>query len=450
MSDHDTITAAFPTVSRTPSHWQRFRQGIQLLLCFLFAFSLAACSTWPDLPIPHYTTAANPVSGERLSATALVQKLATAVNGDTDLAAVFASIPDKQRDHLTLDEFQQYIELLQRGISGKITTFSRLNESALAVIRQTVETRLPQQVALSQASLGYWLQYESTGSTDGSLSIFIQQDESGQVYLSADWIRQILSQKNFATLYFDAIDRQNQPALAVLLAPTATSPLEAEFLAGRLIEFYQNQTNTTTADFKLTQARSDGLAFTEYSVVDLDMTPISSRTIELQAQPDGSVKVLDQIPDRLEPADAQIRQADVTFIDMGAAPGSALEMVYGPRIEKITGQPFQHGDINCLLQADGSRIINLHYQELFLTVQGTCPDHVRWNGRIKSAILYGDRYHLASGLAVGSPLRDLLTRYPFIIQNQYQVTGNLPGGKVRLTVSVENEQVSRIQLDWLE
>jgi hypothetical protein len=407
---------------------------------------LTACSTLVTTQSTSSTNMVPPESKTRLAAADLVQRLAAAISYNADIGATYNSIPEKQRSNLTQDEFQQYIQMLRRGFTSNIHSFAEMGANELKTVQMTMAQNLPDQIPLIQSSQGYWLYFRETSASDNKMAIFIQQDSDQNVYLSADWIHQVLNIDRFALLYFDAVDKQDVAALTVLLEQTIPNHVEATGIAAKLIEFYKNQIGTTSADFQLTQVRIDEMVIAEYNIFYPGQTSQTNREVSLQVQPDASIMVRDILPENLTTKDTQVRQGDKVILALGSGPDYAPYTLYGPQIEQTIGKPVLHDDTNCKLLANGKRQIDLQYDGLDLTILGECPDHIHWTGRIQSLKLHDDRYNLASGIYVGMPVNDLFSRCPFIGRTNYQITTTLPSGTFNLTISVGAEKVSQIQL----
>ena len=115
-------------------------------------------------------------------------------------------IPDRQKDGLTLDQFQQYIRLLRRGISGNVTSFSEMSEDEITAVRSQIGEQLPEQADNLDTLSGFWIHYQETGRVVEKFAIYVRESEGQSPDLYGDWARQILDLQDLAMLYFDALD----------------------------------------------------------------------------------------------------------------------------------------------------------------------------------------------------------------------------------------------------
>jgi hypothetical protein len=431
---------------------KRFSLVLIIILLIAGLFSLFACSAlehnWRSI-FNNNRQATNdpPVNSKLLTAYQLAEEVANAIRNAESIETAFNRIPAGQKQGLTLDQFQQYILLLRRGIPGSILSFSSLSTSEINDIRKKILERLPGET-LAADSLGFWIHYQETGRVESKFAIFVQQEE-GQAYLSADWIIRILNLSGFSTLYFDAINKNDIEALAALLQNNSGPQSVAMAKARRILEYYQQNISTNTNDFEITHVRIDSIGYEEYGITNLDLSKSSSRVMELRALPEGQFKINDAIPDILPAADIVINYAEQELLQFINTEAGQPPMVRSANLEKVIGLPLLHDDSNCLETSAGTSKIRLSYQQLELVIIGTCKKHQSWNGQIVSMKWLNPVCSLASGLKPGLSLQAVLERYPFADENGYELTGYFPAGKVRVKINIQNGKVGSLELSWL-
>jgi hypothetical protein len=387
--------------------------------------------------------------GQRLSEIELVQLLTNAVRGDAELPAYYNSISVRQLDGLTLDEFQQYIRFLRRGISGDVHSFTVMSESELIQNQEDMIAAVPQFQELIEASSAYQIIYRQSGKSDEKFAVYFQQAEDGSVYLSSVWIRQILKLNAYATLYFDAIDSSDTEALAYLLDQSnPNSPVilaKAEFL----IDFYKNNISSRTSEYSLKSARVDNISYDQFGIVNLDGTQSVSRTVSFHIDQQEQLNARDKIVNVLNVEDLAVYRNDQLLFTLAERDDDRYVRTWSYRLEQATGLPFEHDDGNCKPYGDGVSLMNLVYNGLKISVQGDCQEHKSWNGIVRSASLIDTNYHTGSGLMPGMSEDELLVRYPFAAESGYRLRFASAGGTVSMNVILENKTIDRIELSFI-
>ncbi len=382
-----------------------------------------------------------------MSAYELAEELANAIRDAKDIATVYAAIPAGQRTGLSLDQFQQYIKLLRRGMPGNILSFSPLSATDVADTRKKILERLPGETQADEL-LGFWIHYLEAGRTEGQFAIYIHQHE-GLAYLSADWIKRILNLADFSTLYFDAIDKGDTEALAALLQ-TGTWPKSVRLAKARqIIEYYQHNVSTGSDEYQITHIRIDSLAFEEYGITNPDQSKSASRTIELLAMPGGRFGISDSIPAILQADDIRIRFNGQNLLDFIQADTGQPPIVRSANIENLLGPPLLHDDTNCQETTAGTRRLTLAYQNLNLNVLGTCSKHQYWTGQITRLNWENPACSLTSGISPGLSIYALLELYPSADANNYEIVGYYAKGTVHLKMTIQNDRIAGIEMSWI-
>ena len=266
-------------------------------------------------------------TNQKLKSVELMQRLTASIRGDSDLAQYYRSIPARQLDDLSMDEFQRYIRLLRRGISGDVHSFTPLSEDELNTQKQAMLEQLPQQRELIESSTAYWILYRQSGRTDERFAFYLQLDEAGDVYLSADWVRRVLQIADYTTLYFDAIDTSNADALAFLIDQNNPDDPVVHAKAARLIEFYNNSISSRTSEYSLSTARMDTVAFDQFGITNPDLTQSVSRAVSFKADDSGMIRAVDVVQDELKPEDTIVQLEDDLVFQFAAMEEDELVQV---------------------------------------------------------------------------------------------------------------------------
>ena len=92
-----------------------------------------------------------------LSIYSLVQKVVDSIRADGETETMFSSIPSHQRGNLSLDEYQQYIRMLRRGITADISSFSLMTDEELLFYQEIMLEQRQDQQELIENMQGVWL-----------------------------------------------------------------------------------------------------------------------------------------------------------------------------------------------------------------------------------------------------------------------------------------------------
>lgn len=422
-----------------------------LVLCLALLLSATACSNTDESWLDQMSSQLLSI-GKRQANTGiltvhqLVQKIADAMRNEPDSSAAFDSIPERQRDGLTLDEFQQYIRLLRKGVAGTVTSFSAMSDSELEAIREEIGQPPPGQAESTADLCGFWIHYQETGRTEDRFGLYVREVEGQPADLYGDWVRQMLELQDLATLYFDALERYDRDALSFLLRSQDLPEDIIDIRAERLIRFYRDNITSRSAEFKVLQARIDKIVFEEFGIINPDRSQSVSRTIELVRRPDGSFWIGDILPEIIAEEDLQIFYQGLWLLQMGETDNGEPVQVRSGDLESIIGLPEKHDDSVCTTAANGVQRLVLTYDSLELKAEGTCFRHSRWNGLIKYLKLTSGDCSIGSGLSPGDSLTDLLRRYPFAAEAGFMLQGQSESGSVTLQFFMEDDTIQAIEL----
>jgi|LSQX01.2.fsa_nt_gb hypothetical protein len=422
---------------------------IALLIIFVLVFSTTACSQSNDSWLTGYLSffGQGQAGGGNLTANQLAQKIADAVRNDSNVTDAFNTIPDRQRDGLSLDEFQQYVRFLRRGVAGAVTSFSEMTTEETEKARQKVLDRLPEQEEQLADLAGFWIHFQERENFPGQIGIYVRQPQNQAADLYSDWVRRILELKDLAALYFDALERHDQAALAFLLETVELPEKVVQIRAGRLIDFYSNNITSRSAEFKLTHAEIDSIGFEEFGIINPDKSQSVSRKIELMRRPGGGFFIDDILPEVMQPEDQTIFFQNQQLMQIGFFDSGEPVQVQSGDLESIIGPPLLHDDTVCVTTGSGVQRLNLQYASaLELRAEGSCFRHSRWSGQIKFLRLENPDTSLGSGLRPGDTKDTLLQQYPFAEEAGFIIRSQLDRGSIKLRFIMEDEKIAAIEL----
>lgn len=420
----------------------------KLVIAFMLVISLlltSGCTTVVDGIRSIFDENDNHVSqmGENgyLSLYSLIQKLVDSIRSENELTTAFSSIPERQRDGISLDLYEQYIRLIRRAITGEIGSFSVMSDDDIALYQEEMLIQRPDQADLIQSLTGVWLYFRETGRQEEKYPIFLETPDDGPALLSHSWVEQTQQLADVSSLYFDAIDRSDQEALAVLLQiAEPDKPLDLmKIKAARIISFYQDSISTRTTEFKVLQARMDTIVYEAFGIIQPNQNTAVSRTIELKSKPQRGYEINDTISDNLREIDLSLFFSEQFLFRFAAIDDDGqLDQIRSNYFESLVGTPFEHTDENCSTVGNIQRL-ELEYEMLDLIVEGSCFRHSRWDGVVQNIVIHSPMTRLGSGLRPGQSVYEILRRYPFADETDYIIQSRFNGYLVKIAFEITNE-----------
>ncbi len=383
------------------------------------------------------------VDNNYLSIHVLVQRIVDSIRSDSDLENLFQSIPSRQREGVNLDQYQQYIRLLRRGITGDISSFSIMGTDELEEIQDDMIVQRPDQASLINDMRGVWLYFREIGRYEEKFAIFLEQADGSPPVLSYDWISQILYLSEVSVLYFDAIDRSDVDALTVLLSheqPDRTTDI-LKTRARRIIDYYQNNVGTRPSEFRVLKAQIDCLQFEAFSAASQARQTAVSRVIEIKSKSDQQYEINDTIPDEIHHLDLNVFYSEQHLFKLASVDSERQpETIRSNVFESIVGEPIKHNDSNCNAVGNIQRI-TLSYDSMDILVEGTCFRHSRWEGSVRQVLIHDSQCRLGSGIRPGQTVNDILRRYPFADETGFVIAGQFDGGSVQMIFTVDEDDI---------
>ncbi|MGI6334729.1 MAG: hypothetical protein ACOX1A_09175 [Saccharofermentanales bacterium] len=415
---------------------------------FLFQSACAATDDLQSFLQRFRQSGGRPAIGTVLTETDLINKLTDAIRPESDPQAIFDQIPEAQHKNVNRDQFQQYIQLLRRGIPGDILAFSHINPAESNEVQAMVRERWPELPELADQLQGYWIYYQRTSQQTDQFALYIHKSKEGRAYLAAEWIERTLALANYAELYMNAVDDANLSALSVLLEPFVPEKAVREAKAAKVIAYYTQNKTIRLRDFQLGHARADSIAYLGDETPGQDASAMAGRLLEVFVTPAGHKRINNIIPDKLCAADVEILFMNEFFHDFIDLEQQKPIQVRSAQIEAVLGEPRQHDNSNCLTNSDKVSQMQLMYEQAELRIIGECYRHHRWAGRIIGIRITGPAIGLASGLRPGLKIAEVLQIYPFADETDYKVSGQTPWGEMTLVMSTDGEVLTEIALGW--
>lgn len=389
---------------------------------------------------PSTTSIETSVKSNYLSAYALAQKVAEAINSPEQTTILYQSIPDRQRPEIMLDDFVQYISLLRRGTTGIITTLTRISQDEMSTLFS--DLRFGQELR----HIGFYFDYRPTGKQTETIAFFLQQTNDGMTYLDKAPIAKALAMQNFAALYFDAIDRFDREALAVLIRSRSVTREPRLRKADRILTFYRNEIVTASPSFHVDLLMPDRIVYSQQIYVDLNKTRIGTRTITVFADGTAGFSIDDPIPDQLDVTDLQVKYHDKEIFDLSKLLRENMPQITSSQVNPLLGQPTLHDDTTCTVIEGSTRAMTAYYDGLIIEGTGRCDQHKFWRVDLKSAALTSSQLSLGSGISVGDTLDSLLLKYPFLDDTNYEIERSVGSNRLVVKFGISNQTIGRITI----
>ena len=155
--------------------------------------------------------------GSGLTQFQLVQKLIDAVAGRRSAEEIYQSIPREQLDGISVDTFQQYVDMIAGSMSGLPTSFvpMALSERDLHVTSMIQNGSSWRELAERSSFL--WLETARTPDSGERFAIAIQTNAQRQPYLDQAWVSGCLDIYKFSQIYLQAVHEGNEKLIASML-----------------------------------------------------------------------------------------------------------------------------------------------------------------------------------------------------------------------------------------
>ncbi len=407
----------------------KFRTKL-LLLCFILILSTSSCSFDSLLKNDGILNRrAISLANSRLNQEDFILKLIAGIADPSQIQNIYSSIPETQLDHISYATFDAYMRVLARSKSSSSTVVSfrfPSQEERLSLLGE-IAAKAPTYKELLLQTYPVRLQFSKDNGSGPPFYLFFQLDEDGYPYLSSVWVQESLRLYHTAELYFEALAKQNEAAVASLLnsgnanGSGQFSQAVIERKARELVDFYHVRVQSSPSDFQLTALNISWISFLQLKVLDDSLTEYKTRTVNFVRTNQDSISVRDNISSPLESKDFYLYFNDEKAVRLG-------DQAYPGYVSRILGDPKMTAfgvDFTLGLEDDkaSNKLIYLSYPSLTMTVGGNYYDGGSWDGQIVRMIIRDSNsaFRLGERIYVGMSQDELLLLYPFADQSDYNL-----------------------------
>lgn len=415
--------------------------ALLLLVLILLAACQPSFNTTGTTVDPSATTTEATARTNYLNSFMLAQRIAESINQQDQVTSLFQSIPDQQRQGILLDEYVQYIRLLRRVTTGSITSLIRINDADLAQLLQGLH------FAANLKHEGFYFQSGQSNDENQRMAYFQQVDQDGTPYLDRAPIVRALSLQNYAALYFDAIDRSDRDALAVLIRSGADTQEARLQKADRILTFYHSVVATASPAFRVAMVMPDRIVFVQNIYEDTARTKLGTRRMTIYADGAAGFIIDDSIPDTLKTADLKLMTSGgKTILDFSQLQNGQMPTVTSSQLGEIAGRVILHDSTTCIELPNGEHHMTAYYDGIIIEGIGRCDQHQYWRVKVTRITLTDSRFLTSSGLGTSQSINNLLLQYPFADENNGIISGTLDRYNINLEFGLENKMINRITL----
>lgn len=432
-------------------------KALMIVVSILMTSLICACDFWDKIS----------VSEESISSQELIRHISLAIDDEDYLTTAYESIPDHQLPEVSYSSFVQYIHCLARmsNSNGKIVSFRLLDKDTSDNIMQSmlyVEDELSIDVSSSYGDVRVAeLLYEEANEEsinaelcDASEGVFVYyQIVDGHAVITNEWIADTLMIFSYAEHYISMLDSHNVEGVVALLEQTFVGDEYTEEVliakAQRIAEFYWLRVHSpsTSYEFKVMSPLTILVSIPE--VLDADGESIVSHFFSLNRTYDNRIVFDEVLEQPLSINSLYLYQDDVRTLRLGSEYlstevirqlGEPSMITYGTEIFS------SHIDANTG-ETVVSRLVVVSYDYVLLTFEAVIGEDNTWEGTLRSIrLLEGDENYSCGDLYVGMPLSELLTNYPMLDVNDFDlryVSSNTYVVDMELT---EDNQISNIRV----
>ena len=404
---------------------------------------------------------------EYISAPELVRLLISAVDDEDELSDAYAQIPEQQRGDVSYSYLKEYTDILRElsEPNGEIKSFRLLGEYETEILLDDCLSSIGGAEAGSElyGKLGC-AELLFDEETDNPVYLFFAYDKDDHAVLSSEWISDVIGIYSYAGHYFKLledgkIDEDEEgyeerraaslEGIYTLLWP-AYDPAEysdavvyAKVQA--LFDYYVGDSKNDLLEYEILS-----LSPAEYEVAVPDKTDllpdgeIVTHSLTIARDTDGGYRIYDKIPQVIDASLSWVYEGDARRIRCGMSYNDVSQEMTS--IKRTMGNPMYTSRIS----NERGNFYLMYYSGLCLWFRIVEEDTAAntWSVQLVEVKLYGDTYSVGIGLVVGSTTDDILIKYPFIDDSDYDLTYEGSDTKVSLTYdSDENGTITEIRLD---
>ncbi|NJP40041.1 hypothetical protein HCH52_03110 [Oscillospiraceae bacterium HV4-5-C5C] len=225
----------------------------------------------------------------------LMQRITDAISGQQDVEDVFRSIPKQQLDGLTIDEFSQYIYILNEVLPWTPTSFAPMTVSERDRQIAAMISTSSSYAEMAEANDYFWLESSGDESEHKLFAVALQLDSSGSVYLDKDWVTGSVDIYEYLRTYYATLEKGNAETLAAMLPSLSTNTSVKNSKAQALIDFYAEYVDDDFSTFEVQSLRPDSVTVKQ----PLKQTEgtATTRTMSVTSVKSGSFTIRDRVAD---------------------------------------------------------------------------------------------------------------------------------------------------------
>lgn len=352
----------------------------------------------------------------------LIRLIASCLADSKQISTVYASIPDRQLDGMTVAEFGEYIEVLARlgEGKGKLLSFQIMKDDSRLAMIDALINKLPNEKDLLEISVPVKMEYEGAG-TSVSTYIYFQQNENGALFISSEWARQCVEMYRFSELYFTALQDQNADAVYSMLLNSyrdrdySFSNETIRLKAEEMCRFYLLRVKKDFADYRMSEADITRIVFDQQGVLDDELFEYVPRTVTISRSELGTIVINDVLTDTLKVRDLYLYSGNTRTIRIGDYSNSAyFESLLGDPLLTTFSRidpPVENDDETTNPEYD----LIVDYLTARINLRGTIDEKGAWEGVITRIRIgsTGPDFSIGRNVRVGMKLDDFMELYPF-------------------------------------
>jgi len=344
------------------------------------------------------------IINDPISSQELARLVITAVNNKRDVADVYSSIPEIQRDGVSYSYFIQYIDILS-SISeenGEIKAFRMLSDDEVYEVTEHQEDSYYGQL------IGVEFLYDEENTTPCYL--ILSNDSNGMTYLSEEWITDSINMYNYGEHYFQMLENEKLEGIFTLLRPGLDEEIFSDTavynMAQEYIDYYHLRVRSPRSQYKILTLIPDHLEIKIPETVNSDGSRVLPHNVNVYFR-DGAYDIVDQLPN--DPDISLLNVSDGNNIDITCGDDYSSSEI-SRMLGDTSGHVFFYSD---------SGLLSINYRGMVLifdTYEYESDDS--WSGQLTTIrLVSSNSCTVGQEIFVGMDKTQLFEIYPFISQD---------------------------------
>lgn len=397
-----------------------------LFLTLFFSLSITACSEISGF-IGDITGSRPGIAEaeEVLENSNFIRLIASGLSDSDQIATVYSSIPRNQLDGMSQTEFEEYIGVIRRlgEDKGELLSFKILKDEKRREVCDTLAAKLPSRTDLLTKCVPVKLEYETSLENDDTL-IFFQERENGNLYLSAEWVRQCVELYRFSELYFSALQDQNVDAVYSMIRNSfydreySLSDATIRLKAREMCRFYLLRVKTDFDEYRISCIDITNITFDQQGVLDDELIEYEPRIVHVQRNDYGGIVVTDVLTDSLRIRDLYLYADGDRTVRIGDYSNNIqFEALFGDPVLMTISRVDQTDDESGNLPFN----LTVDYPTARIRLIGNVDERGEWEGTI-TQIQIGSSdqdFSIGNSIRVGMTLEEFMAKYPFADETNF-------------------------------